>query len=336
VIGLVAATAAGRSAAAELAQRWSDARDYDEPVAAALRRAWTECDGVVCFLAVGASVRLLAPLLGTKTTDPGVVCVDEARRFAVPVVGGHAGGANALAARVAAALGCEPVITTASDAAGIPALDTFGADLGFRVEPGSDQAAVGAALLSGTPVTVLADATWPLPPLPANVSTDPEPTAPLIAITDRLIEPPRPAVVYRPPSLVVGVGASRGAPAAEVLDLVDDALNEAGLSPLSVGHLATVDAKLAEPGIVAAAGSRGWPLAGHAPTAWPRSPYPTRARWSAPPSARPASPRRPRWPAAEPSWSLPNGSVGTPPSPSPGTRRAVGSLWSAWDRARAT
>lgn len=264
MIGLVAATAAGRSAAAELAHRWSDARDYDEPVAAALRRAWTECDGVVCFLAVGASVRLLAPLLGTKTTDPGVVCVDEARRFAVPVVGGHAGGANALAARVAAALGCEPVITTASDAAGIPALDTFGADLGFRVEPSSDQAAVGAALLSGTPVTVLADATWPLPPLPANVSTGPEPTAPLIAITDRLIEPPRPAVVYRPPSLVVGVGASRGAPAAEVLDLVDDALDEAGLSPLSVGHLATVDAKLAEPGIVAAAGSRGWPLAGHA------------------------------------------------------------------------
>src|SRR5665811_1189148 len=150
------------------------------------------------------------------------------------------------------------------DAGGVAALDTFGADLGFRVEPGSDQAAVGAALLSGTPVTALADATWPLPPLPANVSTDPEPTAPLIAITDRLIEPPRPAVVYRPPSLVVGVGASRGAPAAELLDLVDDALNEAGLSPLSVGHLATVDAKLAEPGIVAAAGSRGWPLAGHA------------------------------------------------------------------------
>jgi cobalt-precorrin 5A hydrolase/precorrin-3B C17-methyltransferase len=261
VIGLVAATAAGRTAAAELAHRWPDARRYDEPVAAAVRRAWAECDQIVCFLAVGATVRLLAPLLDAKDRDPGVVCVDEARRFAVPVVGGHAGGANALAIRVAAALGAEPVLTTASDAAGVPALDTLGADLGFRIERGSDLAAVGAALLSGEPVGLSGDATWPLPPLPPNVTAGPG--APLLAITDGLADLPRPAVIYRPPSLVVGIGASRGAPAAEVLDLIDAALAGTELSPLSVRHLATVEAKADEPGIRQAAGDRGWPVVTH-------------------------------------------------------------------------
>jgi cobalt-precorrin 5A hydrolase/precorrin-3B C17-methyltransferase len=67
-------------------------------------------------------------------------------------------------------------------------------------------------------------------------------------------------VVLRPPSLVVGVGASKNVSRAEVLGLIDDALAAAGLSPASVTALATVDAKAAEPGLVAAAGDRGWPL----------------------------------------------------------------------------
>ena len=118
MIGLVGVTAAGQAAADRLAKAWPDARRYDGPAGAALPRAFKECDAIVCFLAVGATVRLLAPLLKGKHEDPGVVCVDEALRFAVPVLGAHQGGGNALARRVAETLGAEPVITTASDAAG--------------------------------------------------------------------------------------------------------------------------------------------------------------------------------------------------------------------------
>ncbi len=84
MIGLIAVTAAGRAAAEKLAARWPDARRYDGPAPAALPRAFGECDGLVCFLAAGATVRLLAPLLAGKGSDPGVVCVDEALRYAVP------------------------------------------------------------------------------------------------------------------------------------------------------------------------------------------------------------------------------------------------------------
>src|SRR5271157_4917690 len=238
MIGLVAVTAAGRTAADRLTKAWPDARRYDGPAAAALPRAFKECDAIVCFLAVGAAVRLLAPLLTGKRSDPGVVCVDEALRFAVPVLGAHQGGGNALARRVAETLGAEPVITTASDAAGYVGLDEFGADLGFRVEPGSDLGAVGAAILSGARVTFTADAEWPLPSLPPNVvRTDrPEPAVPAVVVTDQKIDMTERAAVYRPPSLLVGVGASRGAPTAEIGQLIDGTLAELGLSTRSVRY----------------------------------------------------------------------------------------------------
>jgi len=247
MIGLVSVTRAGHAAAERLEKAWPDARRYDGPAADALPRAFTDCDAVVSFLAVGATVRLIAPLLTSKHDDPAVVCVDEALRYAVPVLGAHQGGGNELARRVAATLGAEPVVTTASDAAGSAALDEFGADLGFTIEPGSD---------------LTADVEWPLPPLPPNVvRTDrPEPGVPAVVVTDQTINSPERAVVYRPPSLLVGVGASKGAPAAEIGQLIDDTLAELGLSPRSVRHLATADLKADEPGLLAAAARRGWPV----------------------------------------------------------------------------
>lgn len=264
-IGLVAVTVAGRRAAERLARYLPDARRYDGSVATALPQAFADCDALVCFLAVGATVRLLAPLLTDKRSDPAVVCVDEALRYAVPVVGGHAGGGNDLARAVADLLGAEPVLTTGSDATGCVGLDAFGADLGFTVEPGSDLAAVGAAMLSGERVTLSVQAQWPLPALPPNVvrTPRPEPGVPAIVVSDAR----RPSVpdagrwvVYRPPSLVVGVGASRGVAAAEVDALIDAALADADLSARSVAGAATVEAKADEDGLLAAVADRGWRL----------------------------------------------------------------------------
>ncbi|MFD8047896.1 precorrin-3B C(17)-methyltransferase [Streptomyces chartreusis] len=250
MIGLISATAAGAAARDRLAAAWPDrVRVYDGPVGDAVRRAFAECEQLVCFLATGAVVRLIAPLLGDKTADPGVVCVDEGGRFAVSLVGGHGGGANELAREVGELLGAEPVVTTATDAVGVPGLDT----LGLPVE--GDVSGVSRALLDGEPVALRAEVAWPLPPLRAGAEG-----SYTIRVTDRLVEPGEREVVLRPPSLVVGVGASRGAPADEVLGLVESALRDAGLSPASLAELATVDAKADEPGIVEAAERLGVPL----------------------------------------------------------------------------
>ncbi|ANB05701.1 Precorrin methylase [Streptomyces ambofaciens] len=254
MIGLISATAAGAAARDRLAAAWPDrTRVYEGPVADAVRTAFAECERLVCFLATGAVVRLVAPLLDDKRTDPGVVCVDEGGRFAVSLVGGHGGGANDLAVAVAGVLGAEPVVTTATDAVGLPGLDT----LGMPVE--GDVAGVSRALLDGEPVALRAEVRWPLPPLPVT-----DQGAYTVRLTDRLVEPAEREAVLRPPSLVVGVGASKGAPVDEVLGLVEEALRDAGLSAASVAELATVDAKAEEPGIVGAAERLGVPLVTYA------------------------------------------------------------------------
>lgn len=60
--------------------------------------------------------------------------------------------------------------------------------------------------------------------------------------------------------IAVGIGCSRGCGAEELLALIDAALAEAGLGAADVGVLATVDRRADEPGVLAAARSRGWPL----------------------------------------------------------------------------
>jgi cobalt-precorrin 5A hydrolase / precorrin-3B C17-methyltransferase len=257
---LVSVTEGGRRLAGRLAAAWPDrTMVHSGPVADQIRAGWTGADALVCFLATGATVRLVAPLLTGKHTDPGVVCVDEAGRYAVALLGGHAGGANALATRVAAVLDAQPVLTTASDAVGVTGLDGFGADLGFRLVDPAPVARCAAAMLAGAAVVVAADAIWPLPALPPG-DADLPPV--LVTISDRLDagSAPRADLIYRPPSLVVGVGASRGVSPDEVDELVGVALADAGLAAESVRCLATIDVKAAERGIRMAATRRGWPV----------------------------------------------------------------------------
>ncbi len=270
MIGLVATTRNGRRRAAHLAQIWEDATLYGGKPSEALRSAWADCDGIVIFLATGAAVRLAAPLLADKRRDPGIVCVDDAARYAVALAGGHAGGANELTARVGEALGAEPIITTASESLGLPALDSLGEDLGFKVEEGSDLAGVGAVLVSGDTVRLVSESRWPTGPLPDNVVTKIEGASEengcegataRIVISDGLADEPGPGcVVYRPPSLVVGVGCSRGASREEILGLVRSTLRGAGLSEKSVAALASADVKADEPGLLKAASSLDVPV----------------------------------------------------------------------------
>lgn len=203
---------------------------------------WSEEDAFVLFLATGAAVRIVAPLLGDKGTDPAVVCVDEAGRFAVALCGGHAGGANALARSVAAALGATAVVTTATDSVGVPSLDQLP---GFVAS--GDVARVTAALLDGRGPQVENDLGWPLPTVLPTSGPGPE----RIVVTDRHLPAEPGVVLLHPPSLVVGVGASTGAPADAVAPLLTAALAGAGLAPQSVAEVATIDRRAADQAVLA-------------------------------------------------------------------------------------
>lgn len=220
-----------------------------------IRARWDDADAFVLFLATGAAVRLIAPLLAGKRTDPAVVCVDEAGRYVVALVGGHAGGANDLAREVAATLGAEPVLTTATDSAGVEALDSLP---GFVAT--GDIAGVTTAMLDGRMPRVDQTLSWPTPSVLLAGRTPPsgERSASQndgglerVVVTDTMVPAERGTVALHPPSLVVGVGTSLGAPPEEVAALVAAALDDAGLAVESVSEVATIDRRLTEPAVVA-------------------------------------------------------------------------------------
>ncbi len=198
-------------------------------LAATVRARWSTVDSFVLCCATGIAVRVVAPLLGDKATDPAVVCVDEAGAFAVSLCGGHAGGANHLAREVAGLLGSTAVVTTATDAVGVPALDALP---GFVAT--GDIAGVARAWLDGRPPLVERTLDWPVP-FTAGVGPA------RVLVTDRAVDAEAGLVALRPPSLVVGVGASSDAASDAATVLLDTALADAGLSGDAVGAVATID-----------------------------------------------------------------------------------------------
>jgi cobalt-precorrin 5A hydrolase / cobalt-factor III methyltransferase / precorrin-3B C17-methyltransferase len=244
VIALVAVTPKGRAAAQRLSAVLPSAKVWEGAAgtaATALADAFGDAavEHVVAFLAVGAAVRLVAPLLYDKHQDPGLVCIDEDAHWAVAVLGGHR-GANELAREVGRALGAQPVVTTASESAGIVALEHIGRSAGLRLEPGPDDASVAKALISGERVLLVCDRPWPLGPLPANLERAPkeEPSVPAVVVTDRTLDRRGgPRAVLRPPTLVLGIGASSRSP--DLAGAAERALE--GWSPLAVRAVATLD-----------------------------------------------------------------------------------------------
>ncbi len=241
---------------------------------------------LICLVSLGAVVRLIAPSLKGKETDPAVVVLDEGGRFAIPVLSGHIGGANALAGRLAETLGMTAVYTTASDSRGTLAVDLLGREFGWRiVAPKPNLIRAAAAVVNDEAVAIVQEAGetngWTRDTaLPANltlferledlapddfaavlwISRRPLPAA-ATELTDKL-------VIYRPPlMLALGLGCDRDTPVATIAAAVDGALTELAAcfpdTPLRVAAAASIDLKADEAGLLALAAERGWPIRFH-------------------------------------------------------------------------
>jgi precorrin-4 C11-methyltransferase len=237
---------------------------------------------LVFFLAMGAVTRLIAPCLVSKQCDPGVLVVDDAGKFVVPLLSGHWGGANAFARRVAGCLGATPVITTASDVVGGLSLDLLEDAYGWTAEPRERLKPAARALVDGEPVAIVQEfgcaGEWLNEvELSENVTfVNPKREQAIINasphsgtfsyrlwITDRLV-PNLEALDdsrilwYRPKSLVLGVGCERGITAAALENGLDHFLSECHFAKSSIGTLATVTVKADEEGILELAERHGW------------------------------------------------------------------------------
>ncbi len=95
---------------------------------------FSDYEQIIFFVSLGAVVRLIAPHLKSKDDDPGIIVIDDAAQFVIPVLSGHVGGANACAEEIANLLQATPVLTTASDVGKTIPVDILGRELGWIVE----------------------------------------------------------------------------------------------------------------------------------------------------------------------------------------------------------
>ncbi|HIK20380.1 MAG TPA: precorrin-3B C(17)-methyltransferase [Synechococcus sp. M44_DOE_062] len=248
-------------------QAYGDPSDPTAPksLAEAVAQTWPQVQGCLFILAVGSVVRLIAPLLQDKHRDPAVVVVDEAGRWAISLCGGHVGGADALARQVAAALGAQPVLTSASAGLGIPPLDLLGDPYGWRRGQG-DWNGVAAALARGEPVAVhqtcgtqLWRRSWPADH-PLGISSPSQAVA-QIWIGEYLSPATGiPTVHWHPRVLWVGVGCERGTTRAWLEGSLRCLLQAQGLAFEAIAGLATLELKQDEPGLLELAQAYGWPI----------------------------------------------------------------------------
>lgn len=255
---------------------------YKVPLTQHLAQEFGRYAYLVCVVSLGAVVRMIAPLLKDKHTDPGVVVVDDAGKFAISVLSGHVGGANDLAVRVARVLGAVPVVTTASDVGKTIPVDILGRDLGWTTELDEHITAVSAHVVNQEPVAFVQETgenTWWTRdvPLPANVrrfpstdGVDPERFRAVLLVTDRDLSKFADAliaraVVYRPKSLVIGVGCDRGTPAGRLEEGIRKVLADAGLSIRCVRNLAAISLKADEAGLLDLCRKNGWRLDTYTP-----------------------------------------------------------------------
>ena len=258
---------------------------FDLPVRPVIQRLFSEHRQLVLFMPVGAAMRLLAPCLKDKHADPAVVCVDDAGRFAVSLLSGHLGGADHLAQQVAHGLGATAVVTSGSHAIGTLAVDLLGQEFGWQIESKSEAVTrASAAVVNGEPVGIFQyageSAWWPVDrELPENVTIYPSRDALIEAqwaaaliITDRqaaasdesdrgeTLDESKPVVVFRPRTLVVGMGCRQGVSAEELEQLLIETFDSHDLAYSSLRCIATAELKRNEPGIQQLADKYGVPV----------------------------------------------------------------------------
>ncbi len=234
----------------------SDILWFSEQSTQLVTQLFKSYDALICIFSLGAVIRMVAPHLIDKKSDPAVIVIDDRANNVISALSGHLGGANALARLVASFLGAHPVITTAADVNETIAVDLVGRKFNWTIENFENVTKVSAFMVNEEKIALYQDTgerNWWHAPLPANVtivdSIDKiklqEFKAGLI-ISDRLVldqDIISKSVIYRPKSLVVGIGLHWDTSKETIKSGIDRVFKENGLSFQSIRNLGSINRK---------------------------------------------------------------------------------------------
>ena len=242
-------------------------------------------DQVLCIMALGIVVRMIAPYIEHKSKDPAVVVMDEVGHHVISLLSGHLGGANEWTQSISLAIDADPVITTATDVNGLPAPDVLARHEHLLVDDFQTLINVNSAIVGGEQVDYYIDASLPnaehleqaakahigehgmvhivsleeLASIPCkNEST--EEGSSRVVITDKVIAEYGHQLILRPRTYTMGIGCRRDTPKELIVDAIQQSLAAHKLSPKSLVTAASVIVKQDEVGLLEAMQIMGWPI----------------------------------------------------------------------------
>ena len=224
---------------------------YPESTTEKIVELFKNNQALICLFSLGAVIRLIAPHLKDKKTDPAVIVIDDQTNFVISVLSGHIGGANELTQKIAEKLNAIPVITTAADVNKTIAVDLLGRNLGWKINDESTVTKVSAYMVNEEKIGVFQDVgskDW-CDKLPKNVkifqsleelkNSD---SKGFLIITDKIIDDEirKDSVIYNPPSLVVGIGLHWNTTKDTIKEGIELCMSKFQLSPKSIAQLVSI------------------------------------------------------------------------------------------------
>ncbi len=223
---------------------------------------------IIFIMAAGIVVRTIADFIKDKTSDPGILVMDEKGKFVISLLSGHMGGANREAEFIASVIGATPVITTASDLNGMLSPDMLAMKYGCVISDMKICKDITAVMLNSGKIAFSNDCGIEL--YYPYVSNDFDFQG-IIYLTNKVLEYEKneevidgmngektkgvktPSLHLIPKNIVIGTGCRKGNDPEELVTFITDELNLLGIDHRAVCSVSSIDIKSDEPAIKRAA-----------------------------------------------------------------------------------
>jgi cobalt-precorrin 5A hydrolase len=226
---------------------------YDNSTTQKIVDLFKNNDGIICLFSLGAVIRLLAPHIKDKKTDPAVIVIDDNANFVISVLSGHLGGANELSNEIAEKMGSTPVITTAADVNKTIAVDLVGREFGWKIDGDSNVTRISAFMVNKEKIGIfqnIGKKEWWKGKLPENITffsniedlKDSDSKGYLIITNDQINDEDilKDSVVYRVPDLVIGIGLHWDTSKETILNGVNETLEKFELKQNQIAKFVSI------------------------------------------------------------------------------------------------
>jgi cobalt-precorrin 5A hydrolase len=217
---------------------------------------------IIYVMSMGIIVRDIAPLLKHKSVDPAILCLSVDGLYIIPVLSGHLGGANDVAKIIGNSIGATPVITTATDLLGKPAVDIIAKKNDLVLTSFTKAKEITAMFLKDEVIQVVSEM---VEDIEGNKEQPLSGTIEGLKVECNYLEAPAGAIVigyhkrilYNKPyvqliprRLVIGIGARRDTPYKQIKVLLNEVLETFNIHEDSLCKVASIDLKRDEKGII--------------------------------------------------------------------------------------